>query len=175
MPYSLLGCSLHKVTKRDPVLRNQVSPNVLTAIVAVATAISLLGALLPWARLETIFFGQLTVSGTNGDGQLVIGATITNALLLLWLFLSNSRLAGTLSLLLGLGVSLIGLYHIVNVQNLIGDQELSALASVGEGLFLVLLGGVVWAVTTLLIVFQRPKTQSDSIEEIDNRSEVSGS
>jgi hypothetical protein len=91
----------------------------------------IIGAVSPWAE---VLGGALSVKGTSGDGKLVLliagAAILALALKRKWV---PYLIAGLLS-------GAIAVYHVVDIQNSIGSDERAFGASVGWGLYAVLVG-----------------------------------
>ncbi len=117
------------------------------ALPAISTAGLVVGALLPWAVVESPF-GTLTANGVEGDGiiTLVLG-------LLVLLAASPALFAGRRSIVGAVGVvvfaglaALIGISDLINVESSAADIEAEAdslaNASAGIGLWLTAIAGV---------------------------------
>lgn len=109
----------------------------------VGGALAVAGCLLPWVSLST-GFGEVSVSGTRGDGIifLFVGLIVAGV--------SFGRYAGAtpdgiriLVSLAGLGLVAYAIWTILRVTELAESQDDSVLSSVGVGLYLLLAGGVV--------------------------------
>ena len=108
----------------------------------VAGAAIILGSLLPWVSVRSIF-GTIIVGGTEGDGVLtLIAGAATGVLAGLALSKRNaSRTTGILIVLLGIVTGLIAFnaFSAVAEAAAINDNSF-VLAAVGSGLLLVILG-----------------------------------
>ena len=143
-------------------MKSQVSPNVIIGIAAISILLSIVGAMLPWASLNTIFWGTYTVSGTQGDGRIIIVLAIAAAVVLVWFYLARTKLAMIVMLVLGIGIAGIGLVDIINLNRVIDvDPEIAPLASVGLGLYIVLLSGMTLAGCAALFVFGEMRNHRD--------------
>lgn len=103
-----------------------------------------LGSFLPWARV--LFF---TLSGTDGDGTITL---ILGALAIAGLFVKKNGAAIAVAVLF-LIVAGIGIYDYANISNKIAQSDTEFIkdgVTVGVGLYLVILGGVVGLVGALL-------------------------
>ena len=106
----------------------------------VSTAVILIGALLPWATVSTPF-GTLSMAGTEGDGVLTLGAAVVAAAVLL--FGRGRRGAAIASAVVGVLVTLVGVYDLANVADAAAEASNEfARASAGVGLWLTVVGGI---------------------------------
>lgn len=136
---------------------NRQSGQMLGIIAGVATVI---GALLPWAKVQTIF-GSISVNGTEGGGDgivtLVLGLL---AALVMWGLARGTLLASALGAL----IVAIAAYDIRDVSNRIdeinSDPDGLAKASVGVGLWITLIAGVVLIVAGITAFANRPKKRT---------------
>jgi Protein of unknown function (DUF2510) len=119
-------------------------------IIAVAGALAIVGSILPWATVRT-GFGELSVSGTDGDGVITLVLGIALVGLGLCGFTRARQILSGVSLLPALGVGAIALIDIVDVSN-VADELGSDFAqvSIGSGLWvclaaavLALVGGII--------------------------------
>ena len=117
----------------------------------------ILGAVSPWAE---VLGGALSVKGTSGDGKLVLliagVAILAMALKRMWVpYLIAGLLAGA-----------IAVYHIVDIQDSIGSDERAFGASVGWGLYVVLVGAALLLVSAYIrrSDSRRSKTTTPSFE-----------
>lgn len=110
-------------------------------IVALVGAILLaVGSLLDWATISTAF-GSIGFKGTEGDGVITLAIGLVAAVLFL---AKKSPLLAALASLGCLAGAAVAVYDIVNVSSRIGEVENEFVkASVGVGLWLCLVGGVV--------------------------------
>ena len=109
-------------------------------IALVGGALMILGALMPWATLSTAF-GSVSIPGTEGDGEIILILGVAVAALAAvdlarrwrWSWVAVGICAGL--------ALLIGLIDFSNVTERIQAEDLEGgVASVGAGLYLVLLG-----------------------------------
>lgn len=122
-----------------------------------------IGSFLPWVTLHTIF-GSLSVCGMDGgDGTVtaVLGfATLIVGVLAVVSTSGASTCVRSLETILGLLCGGITLYEVVNVSNHISDLESGgegfATASVGFGLWILLLGSIL-AVVAGALAMRRPR------------------
>jgi hypothetical protein len=115
-----------------------------------AGVVVLLGSLLPWVTVSTVF-GQLNVAGTDGDGVLTLGfgAAIVVGFLARWAWLQ---------LLGALGAIIIAVYNVFNVTKTAADLDSDYVrGSVGWGLWLTLVAAVA-ALAVAWVANQRVKS-----------------
>jgi hypothetical protein len=112
------------------------------------------GSLLPWAEVTAPFIGTVTKSGTDGDGVLtLIGALVIAGLGFLAFGSRRSRGAIIGSLVVAGLIALVAVVDMVDVSSRIADvedQDLAVSASIGIGLWVVLLGAGVAIVGCVL-------------------------
>jgi hypothetical protein len=101
----------------------------------IAAGLILIGSFLPWASITT-GFGRIDVAGTDGDGKLTaIGA----AVIALGFVLRNRWLLFIAIVAVGVVAAL----DYVDVSNRVGDVASDfATASVGIGLYMIILGAI---------------------------------
>ncbi len=98
------------------------------------------GALLPWVSVSTAF-GTLSVSGTEGDGVLTIGGAVVAGALLL--FGRGRKWAAVIAAVVGVIVTIIGVYDLANVSSAAADASNEfAHGSAGVGLWLTVVAGI---------------------------------
>lgn len=129
------------------------SRNLLWVVVAGVVLIAL-GSFLPWASV-TVFGAEVTVDGMDGDGPITLfGAFVVGALMLAAHLQRPSKAKVITSLVFAALVTLVAVVDIVDVQSRVADVEgdigLDVEASIGIGLWVVLLGGIVATVGTAL-------------------------
>lgn len=106
------------------------------------------GALLPWATVSTAF-GTLSVNGTDGDGVLTLGGGVVAAALLL--FGRGRRWAAVVAAVVGVLVTIVGVYDLVNVSSAAaGATSNFARASAGVGLWVTVVGGLACAICSMV-------------------------
>jgi hypothetical protein len=113
------------------------------------------GSFLPWATITSPFIGDLTVAGTAADGKitLVIGVAILIVAALRLLRPSTPALVQRLTILFGLIVVAVGIMDVINVSSVsteVGGQDV-ATVSVGFGLWVVILGGLLAIVGGIVV------------------------
>ncbi len=103
----------------------------------IAAVVILIGSVLPWATVSSLF-GSASVNGTDGDGVITLILAIGIGVLL-GLWRRGTAIAATV---LGAIVVVVALYDLADVANV--ADELGGLGDVspGVGLVLVLLGGL---------------------------------
>ena len=136
-------------------------PQQVTLVGAIGLVI---GAVLPWAKIASIF-GEITKAGYEGDG---IFTGIIGGVLILGALLSKGkpgkRYSVASSLVAGIA-GLIALFDLINVSSAISDlgSEGIVMASVGAGLYITLLAALIAVVGGLQVV--TPNEQITSNEE----------
>lgn len=116
---------------------------------AAGAALAALGSLLPWVTARTLF-GQVSVAGTEGDGQITLALGIAVAVLFLTGRNGTNRsglVIGTI--LAGAALATAG-YNYSNITDRVGDTDGSIGAAVGIGLYLTLAGTVVAFIAGIL-------------------------
>jgi hypothetical protein len=135
--------------------------NLGPVVLLVGAALAAIGSLLPWANLRTIF-GSIGVAGTDGDGVITLAAAVVLALLALLQLLQPKRAAGVTMYAAGLCAVLIagvGAYDWSNVGDMVSEvSDEGVSASVGAGLYLVVLGGATALVGTLMEMNSRARS-----------------
>jgi len=121
-----------------------------------AGALAVIGAFLPWIKIDTVF-GSLTANGVDDgrDGTITAIAGAVGALVL-WLKPSWRWLA----CLCGLVVAAVAIYDIVDVDNkakeLEAEAEGFANVSVGSGLYVTLVAGIALAIVAATVKVRKP-------------------
>ncbi len=121
--------------------------NVVIVAAAIAAFMVVIGSTLAWVTISSPF-GQFSLAGTSGDGKITLSLGLVALLALGLLFLNATRghikPISVLILILGIVIVAIAVSKFFNFENLIADEpELAAFASIGTGLYLVLIGGIV--------------------------------
>lgn len=121
---------------------NPVSGPLIAALVAAGAIV--IGSLLPWLSVTTIF-GSVSVSGTEGDGilTLITGAVIAALAGIAFAKKSASRLTGILIIGLGAVSGLIAFNIFLNLVDNVDLVDSGVLSTIGGGLWLVILGSAV--------------------------------
>ena len=124
------------------------------AVVHDGQVVAQAGAAIPWAEVTAPFIGTVTKSGTDGDGVLtLIGALVIAGLGFLAFGSRRSRGAIIGSLVVAGLIALVAVVDMVDVSSRIADvedQDLAVSASIGIGLWVVLLGAGVAIVGCVL-------------------------
>ncbi|HLG12895.1 MAG TPA: zinc ribbon domain-containing protein [Dehalococcoidia bacterium] len=116
------------------------TPQVVALLAFAGVAI---GSFLAWARV-----GIFSVSGTAGDGTItLIGAVVGGAMVAV----AKSRWPIVVAALIGFGCAAVGIYDAINIAEIAGENDSIFTASVGEGLYLVIIAGVVAGLATARI------------------------
>jgi len=122
-----------------------IDPKRLVALVGAVMVV--LGSFLDWATVDSAF-GSLGVGGMEGDGKLTLVAGLVAGVLLL---LVRGRAGGIVGAVLLAIAALIGFVDYGNVQEMVDAVESEfARASVGVGLYLVIAGGILGVVGSVL-------------------------
>ena len=118
------------------------APSPSGAILAVVGGgLSLLGSLLSWAQV-TIFIGTVGVAGTEGDGKITLATGLVLGIGGV-LQLTNSRAGRPLAAVGAILTLLVAAIDLVTLSSRIGELASDfAQVSVGVGLWMVLVGGV---------------------------------
>lgn len=120
----------------------QASP-VTAALTGLAGLAVVVGSIMPWASIATAF-GTVSVAGTEGDGKITLALGVV--LLILAAVQINSGSAGLrlFGAIVGAGAGVVAVIDIANVSSKIGAvSSVFARASVGSGLYVVLVGAAV--------------------------------
>jgi Protein of unknown function (DUF2510) len=113
----------------------------------VGAGMALLGAVLPWVTVTTIF-GSLSKNGIDGDGRIsALGGLALGVIALIVLVTkTQSRAPGVLAIVISLGILIVGAVDVADVSKRIGDLQGTdgvASAQVGIGLWVTCLAGLV--------------------------------
>jgi hypothetical protein len=127
-----------------------------------AAIAAVIGALLPWARIELSLGPQAlttSVAGTEGDGviTLVLGLAL-GALAVLVLNRARLTLGGVLAIVVASALLAIALIDIVDVNRTAGDiNNPLVTVGVGAGLWVTLVAGLAGVLGGVLLLLQRPR------------------
>jgi hypothetical protein len=131
------------------------------ALAIAAGALVMLGSFLPWVTLHAVFIGSISKNGTEGDGVLTLLfglATLLYGVTRLTARTLPKPLVYT-PLVMAALTAAIALYDMVDVQSHIADLESDAeglaTASIGVGLWMVLIGAVLSAVAGVVLLRER--------------------
>jgi len=117
----------------------------------------IVGSVMPWATVKSVF-GEINVSGTDGDGVL----TLVGGVVVLVLVLAQKYLA---SLIVATVTAAVLIYDYLNItRSLDLDDNEFASASVGWGIQLATIGAVVAVIASFLARRDSP-SGADSAEE----------
>jgi hypothetical protein len=113
-------------------------PAALTGLAGLAVVV---GSIMPWASIATAF-GTVSVAGTEGDGKITLALGV-GLLILAAVQISNANPGLRLfSAIVGAGTGVVAVIDIANVSSKVGEVSSAfARASVGSGLYVVLVGG----------------------------------
>lgn len=131
------------------------------AIVAGAALLVLLGSLLPWATVDT-GFGSISVRGTEGDGVLTLLLALAGGAAAVAVVMARKPMAAIGGIVAGGLALLIGAYDFIDLARVSGGGGLVE-ASVGFGLWLVLLGSLAMtgaSIAILVLNKQQPQNQA---------------
>ncbi len=150
-PASPSSIAARKRSSRPVLDLDESQLKVLTVTGAFGAALSFLGALLPWAR-----WGPYSAPGTDGDGLITLVLAIAIGMALLWAFLGYQRalvyIASVAASVLILGI---GIYDMSNVARL---TDSSTGVTIGAGLYLTVIGGLVGAGASALAALATVRT-----------------
>jgi hypothetical protein len=122
--------------------------------VGASALLMLIGAFGPWATV----FSVLSVSGTDGDGKIVlIAALVIGAMVALRLNAKGRRWTVVVALLAGLIAAATSIYDMANIQNTISNSQYRGVISVGWGLWIDCIASV--SAVFALVVLARAKRQ----------------
>jgi hypothetical protein len=124
-----------------------------------AAIAAVIGALLPWARINLAVGDSgltATVNGTEGDGviTLVLGVAL-GGMAVLALATRRSTVAGVVAVIVGAAIVAIAVIDIVDVNRAAGDVSPVVEVSVGAGLWVTLVAGAVGLIGGVLLLAQR--------------------
>lgn len=126
----------------EPTATGTRSHTQLAALIGAGAII--IGSMLPWATARSVF-GSMSMSGIEGDGviTLVLGAGLALAA-----WLRPGRRGWQAATLTGAGLVLaVGILDAVIIGGVVGDQY--ATASIGAGLYIVLIGAALTGGATI--------------------------
>lgn len=125
-----------------------------------------LGSLLPWAQVSSVFV-TVSVNGTEGDGKITVGLGLVVAILGLIAMTNQRAKLNILAPILGLVAGAIGLLDLLSVNSKFGSISGSDLVhpSIGIGLYLVVLGGILTFVAALFGVTNKSSLQMKTYAE----------
>jgi hypothetical protein len=130
-----------------------------------AGALLVIGSLLPWATLETVF-GSVSKNGTSGDGVFTLVFGLIGILLGSFMFRVSRRgwaVFATIVFLLGAVVSVIDMSTLPTPS---GQAARYAVVSVGSGLWLCLVASLAGAVASgYVVTISKPKPVASSSPE----------
>jgi hypothetical protein len=168
--------------------------------IAVAALLVFIGAFMPWVKVTAPFIGELTKSGVEqGDGWLTLLMAVASFGLVAWYQYGSRRERPILIALtiVGVLITIVAIADIVDVGRAAGDIErIVAIAdildvestaggvereaeglvrcSVGEGLYLTLVGGIGLAGASVAGFFRRPPEVSSIPNDSPPREGVGG-
>jgi hypothetical protein len=118
-------------------------------VTLVGGGLLLLGSFLPWAQVASLF-GTVSVNGTEGDGKITAAVGVAVALVGLVTVANRKARLSILAPILGLVGAGAGVLDLANVNDKFASVSSSLVhPSIGIGLYLVILGGIVTLVAAL--------------------------
>ena len=123
---------------------------------AVGGLLVVVGSFLPWITLMAVFVGNMSRNGMEGgDGviSLVLGlACIASGIAYA---MTKARWQGVAAMVLGIASAGLGFFELLDIQERIRSMALgdAGVASVGAGLWAIIIGGLVAAICGALISF----------------------
>ncbi|HXF51187.1 MAG TPA: hypothetical protein VNM43_05865 [Dehalococcoidia bacterium] len=119
-----------------------------SAIASLSAFLAFVGSFLPWAKVAAPFVGEVSKSGIEGDGMITLLLALVAMGVVAWYFFGTGR--GILRCLVltavGTIIALVAAVDITDAQGWAADVEREAegvaLARVGEGLYVTLIGGI---------------------------------
>ena len=154
-----------------PIFGNQMRKRIFAAVGAAAVCLVLAGTLLPWAKITAPVIGEVTRSGIEGWSD-AVGAFVLALLaagVLAWDFFSTERRPAKSLIVLALGaiIATIAVVDIGDVKQIASEAQLGpeAIASVGEGLYLTLAGGISLGGTGLIVLVSAAMAHQPTSED----------
>ena len=142
-------------------LRRDVQPAALAA--AGAALLVFIGALLPWVKAFAPLIGQVSKSGMEGDGLYTLLISLAVLSGLLWATFGNGSQRPSFGgvLVAGIIVALIAVIDMNDVgsrrEALSADSSALVTVSIGEGLYLTLIGGLALIASGWAAAYQTSK------------------
>jgi hypothetical protein len=125
----------------------------VSALAVAGGALVALGSIMPWAKVSVLDFLSVSVRGTEGDGWISLGLGVLLALVGV-VGLVRGRFVRVAALVLGLGSLALAVYEMTQVSGALDDlgAEAAGVAhvSMGIGLWILLIGGVIGVVSGVL-------------------------
>lgn len=126
--------------------------NLPTVLIGFSALFAIIGSVTPWAVIRAPFFGELSNRGTDGEGvYTLVLAFIAVAALLISYYTKHAAAAGAVALIV-LMIAILGIVDAYMLDGVVNDPALEGLASVGFGLYLVIIGGIGAAVGGVWLV-----------------------
>jgi hypothetical protein len=148
----------HEEELEAPMRANRVGPAILLA----GAVLSVIGCFLPWLRATAPLVGTVTKSGLSGDGLVVLA--IAGVAALLGIAMLATGKTGWVPALVGVALASLTLVIVaIDYSDISGrvakltSGPVPFAAEVGEGLYLVGFGAIVWAVGSF-VSFVRPQS-----------------
>jgi hypothetical protein len=133
-------------------------------VLLVAAIATVLGALLPWARVGVTFGDEgisANISGTEGDGviTLVLGLVLGGMAVLALATRRVATWAAVVALVAAAIIVAIAIFDIVDVNRTAGDIRPLIDVTVGAGLWLTLIAGLAGIAGGVLMLVRRPRNR----------------
>lgn len=111
-------------------------------------ALVAIGSFMPWLTATVPFVGSISKSGMDGDGKfsLILGLGIAAAG---WSLVGKGKARKTTVLLSGLAAAL-GVGEYAHISSTINDADIGGLASVGTGVYVIIVGALAALAGSLL-------------------------
>ena len=146
--------------------------NVMTSIAYLACLLCLVGVRLPWANMTTPILTrravEVSVLGTRTpDGKLVAVLTLAAGAILVALRFAHKRWLAVAALLVGLAIAATGIANSVNLA--VSENEIRffpvgpTFVSVGSGLYVVTLGGLMLAAAAAYLAVTARRRRRDDV------------
>lgn len=122
-------------------------------LVIIMGLVIIIGSILPWVTATT-FLGSISKSGTEGDGKITLVTGIITLLCGIAILASNSYSGWVGLTILACAASVVvAIIDLVDVSNKVGEISSQYVqASPGIGLYIVLVGGIVGGVSSLVSI-----------------------
>ncbi|MCP3973410.1 MAG: hypothetical protein GY720_02825 [bacterium] len=112
----------------------------------------IVGSFGPWVTVATVF-SSISVAGTTGDGIPTLVAAIAGVMISL---MAPSRLGQWVAIVLGAGITLVAAYDMTDIARLAAETSNQYVrASVGWGLIMTLVGGIIGGGAPILNLWPR--------------------
>ncbi len=138
-------------------------------VVGLSTATVFIGAFMPWFTVRAPFVGELSKSGTEGDGVItLILAVVAAVALFRWFNGSRTTGVATTFSIIGVLVTGIAIFDLVDATNRASDLSAKtdglAQATPGAGLLVTLVGGIGLVLGAILAYNAAPVSEPPAAE-----------